>query len=1264
MTYELSTCILKMILLYIVILSSVTIPTVKSQGDAVCDCQEVGILKVLVQKVLFEQQMESARVSRLEARIKTYETTGPIPNDRLAMLEKNVNDINMKFNKTITETKEKQIGLQKVLISEKKERNKLVSSMNKIVNEYKDTIETFKEAMNNTIDKRFQDITAEQVKYKDTIETFKVAINKTIHKRFQDITAEQVKYKDTIETFKVAINKTIDKRFQDITAEQVEYKDTIETFKVAIDKTIDNRFQDITAEQVKYKDTIETFKVAINKTIHKRFQDITTEQLVYKDTVETFKVAINNTIDERFEDITAMQIKYWEEISLDLITLNETRYMVDTLGKIVEGGQVRLVNGSNQYEGRLEVWRDWSWRTVCDDGFDTLSASVVCRMLNFQHTNPVVFKSSYFGAGAFPLHLDKVKCSETDTRISQCMHSGWGKHNCSHDSGVGISCTPVRLVNGSNQYEGRLEVWHNGAWGTVCDDAFSEKSATVVCKMLNYPHSNPMVLRSAHFGPGASLVRLHGVYCNGTETSITQCPHREWGITDCDHHKDVGISCTPVRLVNGSHPYEGRLEVLHDGSWGTVCDDDFTAQSATVVCKMLNYPHTNPLVFMSAYFGAGKLPIHFDDVECSGTEISLLQCSHTSWGSNNCSHSEDVGISCTQVRLVNGFNQYEGRLEVWHEESWGTVCDDEFGTLSASVVCKMLEYQHTNPLVFGSAKFGAGILPMHLDDVKCTGTEISLSQCPHREWGSNNCGHGEDVGISCTPVRLVNGSSQYEGRLEVWHDGSWGTVCDNEFDTLSASVVCKMLNYPPNNALVVGSAHFGAGTLSIHLDDVKCTGNENTLSQCTHRGWGTHSCSHNDVVGISCPPDVRLVNGSNQFEGRLEVWHNKRWGTVCHDHFDERDATVVCRILNYPQTKPQAFRSAHFGAGSLPIHLDDVQCKGTETSLIQCLHRTWGEHNCVHGDDVGISCTPVRLVNGSNPSEGRLEVWHDGYWGTVCDDDFTTLSATVVCKMLNYLHTDPLVIMSAYFGAGKLPIHDVNCTGTEMSLPQCPPRSSGSNICSHREDVGISCTKVRLVNGSSQYEGRLEVWHDGSWGTVCDHEFTALSARVVCKMLNYEVSVPVVYGSAHFGAGTLLIHLDDVNCTGSELSIFDCPHSDWGSNNCGHGEDVGIYCAPVRLVDGLSQYEGRLEVWHENTWGTVCDDNFGTQSAKVVCKMLNYPYTSPVVHYEAHFGRGTGPIFLDEVQCIGSETSLFQCSHDGWRIHDCDHGEDVGISCK
>ncbi|XP_060558822.1 neurotrypsin-like, partial [Ruditapes philippinarum] len=160
----------------------------------------------------------------------------------------------------------------------------------------------------------------------------------------------------------------------------------------------------------------------------------------------------------------------------------------------------------------------------------------------------------------------------------------------------------------------------------------------------------------------------------------------------------------------------------------------------------------------------------------------------------------------------------------------------------------------TIPQVFGLAHFGAGTLPIHLDDVKCKGTETSLSLCPHPVWGKHNCGHHEDVGIFCTPVRLVNGSNQYEGRLEVWHDRSWGTVCDDEFDVLSTTVVCRMLNYQHTNPLLFGSLYYGSGTLPIHLNDVSCTGSEIRLSQCPHNVLGAHNCSHKEVVGMSCTP--------------------------------------------------------------------------------------------------------------------------------------------------------------------------------------------------------------------------------------------------------------------------------------------------------------------------------------------------------------------------------------------------------------------------
>ena len=83
-----------------------------------------------------------------------------------------------------------------------------------------------------------------------------------------------------------------------------------------------------------------------------------------------------------------------------------------------------------------------------------------------------------------------------------------------------------------------------------------------------------------------------------------------------------------------------------------------------------------------------------------------------------------------------------------------------------------------------------------------------------------------------------------------------------------------------------------------------------------------------------------------------------------------------------------------------------------------------------------------------------------------------------------------------------------------------------------------------------------------------------------------------------------------------------------------------------------------------NRWGTVCDDQWDTANAEVVCRQLEYNLTSDAVAYtNAYFGRGTGPIWLDDVQCTGSETHLVNCTNRGIGKHDCGHHEDAGVQC-
>jgi len=142
-----------------------------------------------------------------------------------------------------------------------------------------------------------------------------------------------------------------------------------------------------------------------------------------------------------------------------------------------------------------------------------------------------------------------------------------------------------------------------------------------------------------------------------------------------------------------------------------------------------------------------------------------------------------------------------------------------------------------------------------------------------------------------------------------------------------------------------------------------------------------------------------------------------------------------------------------------------------------------------------------------------------------------------------------------------------------------------------------------------------------------------------------------------------------VDCISTSDNIANCRHNPFGVNNCDHTEDVGVRCggtnqSPVRLVGGVGPFEGRLEVFHQERWGTVCSDAFDVRDAQVVCNLIGYPSATPEIVDYTGFGAGNGPIWLDRVQCTGNETALDQCIHSRWGSNNCDHSKDVGIKCK
>ena len=105
--------------------------------------------------------------------------------------------------------------------------------------------------------------------------------------------------------------------------------------------------------------------------------------------------------------------------------------------------------------------------------------------------------------------------------------------------------------------------------------------------------------------------------------------------------------------------------------------------------------------------------------------------------------------------------------------------------------------------------------------------------------------------------------------------------------------------------------------------------------------------------------EVRLVNGPNNGSGRVEVHvrYNARgtWGTVCDDGWDLNDANVVCRMLGFFRASSAPVMAA-YGAGYGEIHLDEVECTGSENSLEDCIKSKFGDHDCTHFEDAGVIC--------------------------------------------------------------------------------------------------------------------------------------------------------------------------------------------------------------------------------------------------------------------------------------------------------------------
>ena len=352
---------------------------------------------------------------------------------------------------------------------------------------------------------------------------------------------------------------------------------------------------------------------------------------------------------------------------------------------------------------------------------------------------------------------------------------------------------------------------------------------------------------------------------------------------------------------------------------------------------------------------------------------------------------------------------------------------------------------------------------------------------------------------------MVDSKRYYEGRVEVHYNGEWNTACDDQWDTNEAKVVCNILGFP-GYVKPVSSAFFGQGTGTVLIDDAQCTGNEDDLLSCPR--VATPNCGHGEDAGVICQAHVRLAGSSRYNEGRVEVYKDGSWGTVCDSKWDFRDGHVVCRMLGYDGAV-ETYDGAHFGQGTGTIHYDGLQCDGTETRIWHCPKTPSG--SCTHGNDAGVRCRVVRLFNGVHKNEGRVLFFRDSSWGRVCDTNLTSTDARRICSEVSRSAITARWNVPISFGTGGavFKLRNMACTGTEKTIMDCPHSTTDASACTSSNVVSVRCNSgVRIYHSNSIFNrGIVGVFRDRGWTRVCANEWDIRDAHVMCRELRYAGAI-------------------------------------------------------------------------------------------------------------------------------------------------------------
>ncbi|XP_078053270.1 uncharacterized protein LOC144478771 isoform X2 [Augochlora pura] len=784
-----------------------------------------------------------------------------------------------------------------------------------------------------------------------------------------------------------------------------------------------------------------------------------------------------------------------------------------------------------------------------------------------------------------------------------------------------ISGQVIRLRGGSGPHDGYVEVQGKiPGWGIVCDSSWTLKEADIVCKQLGYTRGAEMAWKGRDTYNGVpTWIAANSVSCQGNETRFQLCKFTHE--SECRIERDaIGVRCVLNRIAHcrrGEIPYEGHCYHLANPDSGLNHAEalDYCTQRQSNLIDITSQAEND---FVTEWM----LQRHPEVGSVMTSGVGFTTLGHTLWIWEDSSrakfkfskwwpgwmedknHSPVVGARSVCVVMKRKFPCHErpDSLCVADYFFWDTE-DCATSTKGHSYICK-------RPYDDIGCVYGKGGLYDGNANVTANGK-------PCLPWADEKVAHS---------LSILALNREVKDKLKTHN------YCRNPQPLRESSPWCftgpkgqrEQCDIPPCGNIGSQRSRLSGQCKPKHFECMP--------GECIPTPWvcdGDEDCTNGaDERGCVSQIDLFQKHAKHKLEGHdVEKWLNTPL-TTCALRCKEADFT--CRSFSHKAAGNICLlSSSNIGmAGSLKPNREFDYYEMRDRSLNcdgmfvcenrKCINQTEvcnGKNDCNDRSDESI-CTvenldyDIRLAGSDNAHEGRIEVKILGTWGQVCDDGFGMNDANVICKELGFVLGALEIRPGGFYGNLDPPtrfmVDQLQCRGNESSLRECDFEGWGVHNCQPEEAVGIVCKTA------------VDTCQDDYW--KCDTSPACILNAYICD------------------------------------EVVDCPDgSDESSAHC----DAPFQ---IRLVNGSTPLEGRVEVRHHGVWGTVCDDDFSKAAATVICRSLGYEGNA-MVKKDGFFGPGKGPIWLDEVSCRGNETQLYRCRHNSWGRHNCDHNEDAGVIC-